>query len=91
MAVNEAIQVTVIYAAEDQQHIIDVKIASPATIESVIQLSGIQARCPEIDLNKQKVGIFGEIRQLTDKVCAGDQVEIYRPLIVDPKVARRLR
>ena len=46
---------------------------------------------PEINLNENKVGIFSKQRELQDVVQAGDRIEIYRPLLIDPKAARRLR
>ena len=53
--------------------------------------SGLLARCPEIDLAVNGVGVFGRQRQLDEAVTAGDRVEIYRPLPQDPKALRRRR
>lgn len=56
-----------------------------------IEASGIMQRFPEIDLDRQPVGVFGRHRRLEDPLRDGDRVEIYRPLIADPKEMRRRR
>jgi len=61
------------------------------TVREAIEASGLLARFPEIDLNVQKVGVFGKIRPLDEVLVDRDRVEIYRPLKVDPKVARQRR
>ncbi len=61
------------------------------TVEQAIKSSGIIDDCPEIDLGKNKVGVFGKAANLNAKLRPGDRVEIYRPLIADPKEARRKR
>ena len=58
---------------------------------SRIDRSGILDIFPEIDLGKQKVGIFSQARGLMDIVKEGDRIEIYRLLVIDPKEARRKR
>lgn len=91
MAIEKKIDVEVAYAAISQQKIIPVCVSIGSTIEQVIQQSGILILFPEIDLAKQKVGVFSKQKQLTDVVHEGDRVEIYRPLTIDPKEARRKR
>ncbi len=83
--------VEVAYAKPDQQRIVTVEVEAGCTIEMAILRSGIVSLFPEIDLTKQKVGIFGKHRELTDVVGEGDRIEIYRPLIIDPKEARRAK
>ena len=61
------------------------------TVEEAIRSSGIIDDCPEIDLGKNKVGIFGKAAKLDAELRSGDRVEIYRPLIADPKEARKKR
>lgn len=61
------------------------------TVEQAIETSGIIKDCPEIDLAKNKVGIFGKAAKLDARLHPGDRVEIYRPLIADPKEARKKR
>lgn len=90
MVVNN-ITVEVAYAAPDKQYLKSLSVPSNSTIAAVIQLSDVLIAFPEIDLNKQKVGIFGKLKQLTDPVKAFDRIEIYRPLLIDPKEARKKR
>ena len=88
---SKLITVEVAYAKPDDQRLIVIKVGETCTIESVIYQSGILTFFPEIDLTRQKVGIFGKVKQLTDYVMDGDRIEIYRPLIIDPKEARRAK
>jgi uncharacterized protein len=89
MAMSKVLQVEVVYASEDKQHIAVIKIAKGSHIEQAIQASDILKIFPEIDLRTQKVGVFGQIRQLHEVLEDGDRIEIYRPLIIDPKEMRR--
>jgi len=91
MASADVIQVEVAYACADRQVVLAVDVPMDASVERAIRDSGILARFPEIDLARQAVGIFGARVALDDMVHAGDRVEIYRPLQVDPKEARRRR
>ncbi|TAK76445.1 MAG: RnfH family protein [Gammaproteobacteria bacterium] len=84
-------KVEVAYAGRDRQEILAVEVKEGSTIETAIQQSGILALFPEIDLAKQKVGVFSKQKDLTDIVREGDRIEIYRPLIIDPKEARRAK
>lgn len=79
------IQVGVAYATSEEQAWLDINVFEGATIKEAIELSGILKRFPEINLNRQKVGIFGEIKSLDSKVEDGDRVEIYRPIKIDPE------
>ena len=82
--------VEVAYASPTEQVIMTVDDAEPGiSIEQAIEASGVLARFPEIDLAVNKVGIFGKAGKLDQKMDAGDRVEIYRPLIADPKAARK--
>lgn len=83
--------IEVAYATLAQQRILELEVDEGCTIAEAIHHSGILTHFPEIDLAKQKVGIFSQSKKLTDKVKAGDRIEIYRPLAVDPKEARRTR
>ncbi len=84
-------QVEVIYALPEQQELILVDVAEDATVEQAILQSGILKRFPEIDLKTAKIGIFSQKATLNDKLHEHDRVEIYRPLKIDPKKARRVR
>lgn len=83
--------VQVCYATLTQQWSKTVELSNSATIKQAIEQSGVLQDCPEIDLSKQKVGVWGKIAALEDVVNEGDRIEIYRPLLIDPKQARMLR
>ena len=87
----DTIPVEVAYALSDRQVILVLEVAPGATITEIIRLSGILEQFPEIDLEKNKVGVFGKLGKLTDTLHAGDRIEIYRPLIADPKQVRKQR
>jgi hypothetical protein len=84
-------KVEVAYAKPEVQVLLEEEVPEGATIEEAIRRSGILERFPEIDLSTQKVGIFGKIAPLDKTLQERDRVEIYRPLIADPKAARRQR
>lgn len=84
-------QIEVVYALPTEQVRISVMFNDGLTVKQAIQNSGLLDRYPDINLAQQKVGIFGEIVTLDYKVQAGDRIEIYRPLQIDPMEARRLR
>ena len=84
-------RVEVAYARPDQQLIVPVQAPEGATVEQVIVLSRIQERFPEIDPATAKVGVFGKLSKLSAAVRPGDRVEIYRPLLADPKAVRKQR
>lgn len=85
------VRVQVVYARADEQVVLSVEAPPDATIERVIRDSGILTRFPEIDVAHHAVGIYGVRASLRDPVRDGDRIEIYRPLHVDPKEARRRR
>lgn len=86
------VRVEVAYAAAGgAQAVIEVGLPAGSTVQDAIRASGILARFPEIDLARQPVGVFGEPAALTRTVRDGERIEIYRPLLADPKEARRQR
>ena len=85
------INVEVVYARPGEQALEQVYVPASATVESVIRQSGLLERFPEIDLAKNKVGVFGKVAALSATLREGDRIEIYRPLIADPKEARKKR
>ncbi len=85
------IDVEVVYALPAQQPLLRVQLDEGATVEEAIRASGVLAAFPEIDLARNKVGIFSKLVKLDEKVRDRDRVEIYRPLIADPKEVRRKR
>lgn len=86
-----SIEIEVAYATPLKQVIIALTVPAGSTILAAIRLSGILQQFPEIDLACQPVGVFSKKRALTDVLQAGDRIEIYRPLTIDPKEARRAK
>lgn len=83
--------IEVTYALPEKQFLLSVKVEEGTTIEGAILASGILALRDDIDLKKNKVGIYSRPAKLTDLVQDGERIEIYRPLIADPKELRRKR
>jgi putative ubiquitin-RnfH superfamily antitoxin RatB of RatAB toxin-antitoxin module len=85
------LSVQVCYASPDGQALIAVDLPEGATLQQALDASGILQRHPDIDLTTQKVGVFGKLKPLDTVLADHDRVEIYRPLLVDPKVSRQRR
>ncbi|QLK87103.1 RnfH family protein [Arsenophonus endosymbiont of Aphis craccivora] len=85
------INIEVVYALPDRQFLLRVKLAEGASVEEAIMQSGILSLRDDIDLSKNKVGIYSRPAKLSDIFSDGDRVEIYRPLLADPKEIRRKR
>lgn len=88
---SDPITVEVAYARPDEQRIIELKVAPGTTLKEAVEQSGITGHFPEIDLEKARMGIWGKIARPDAVLQPGDRVEIYRPLIADPKEARKKR
>ena len=88
---EEEIQVEVVYARQRAQALLTVNGPVGLTVSDAIERSGILGRFPEIDLKVNKVGVFGKMAKLDQALHGGDRVEIYPPLIADPKQARKDR
>lgn len=88
---DNLLNVEVAYAKPGEQVLEQIVVPADATVESVIRQSGLLERFPEIDLAVNKVGIFGKAAALKAGLHEGDRIEIYRPLIADPKEARKKR
>lgn len=86
-----SLNVEVVYALPTQQPLLKIQLAEGATVEDAIRASGVLDTFPEIDLTRNKVGIFSKLVKLDEPVRDRDRVEIYRPLIADPKEVRRKR
>ncbi len=87
----EQITVEVCYARVDRQLILELHLKPGVTLKQAIESSDILERFPEIDLEKNKVGVFGKLKKLNQILEDRDRVEIYRALIADPKEVRRRR
>ena len=81
--------IEVSYASTREQLIISIKVPRDINVKQAIEKSGIQKKFPEIDLDKNNVGIFGKQTTLEHSLKNKDRIEIYRPLIIDPKELRR--
>lgn len=85
------IQVEVVYALPQEQALLALAVPQGSTAEQAVRLSGILDKYPDIDLAKNKLGIFGKLSKADAVLRDRDRVEIYRPLIADPKEVRRKR
>lgn len=84
------LHVAVAYAETHQQTWLNIEVPESCTVRNAITASGILERFPHIDLERQKVGIFGKVTTLDAALNEGDRIEIYRAIICDPrKVPRR--
>ncbi|HEU0282176.1 MAG TPA: RnfH family protein [Gallionella sp.] len=82
-------KIGIAYALPQRQAWFDIEMPDGATIKDAIERSGILGQFPEIDLEKNKVGIYGKASKLDAVLNDGDRVEIYRPIICDPKTVPR--
>lgn len=89
--VAESRHVWVAYVGPTQQVLRRVESRGAMSVRDAIEQSNLIAQCPEIDLSINQVGIFGKLTRLDQILEDGDRVEIYRPLIADPKEARKQR
>ena len=85
------IPVEVVYALPEHQQIIRLNVEDGSSLREAIIRSGVLEQFPEIDLDKAKTGIFGKLSKADTPLRAKDRVEIYRPLIADPKEVRKQR
>ncbi len=91
LANSETIQVEVVYGLAHKQKLLSLPVNSGSTVEQVIIESGILALFSEINLTENKVGIWNKAVKLSQVVEDLDRIEIYRPLIADPKEVRKRR
>ena len=87
----EKISVEVVYARPERQEVVRLELPSGSTVQTAVEASGLPAKYPEIDLAKGKFGIFGKLSRPDSALRERDRVEIYRPLIADPKEVRKQR
>ena len=84
-------RVEVVYATLVRQDVVTLDLPSGASALAAIVASGLLERHPEIDLEHAKIGVFGKVVAPDMPLADGDRVEIYRPMAVDPKLARSAR
>lgn len=87
----ETISVEVVYPLPQKQEIFTVRLAAGASVRQAIEASGVLQKYPEIDLSKNKLGVFAKLAKPDAVLRDKDRVEIYRPLIADPKEVRKQR
>ncbi len=91
MTGKDTIRVEVAYALPHKQAILPLDVASGTTVQEAARLSGIADKFDGIDLENATFGIFGGVVAPTQVLAEGDRVEIYRPLLADPKEVRKAR
>lgn len=91
MGKPENIRIEVVYPLPHEQLLFVAKVSESASIREGIVASGILERYPELDMDKLDAGIFGKLAKLDDPLRDRDRIEIYRPLIADPKAVRKQR
>ena len=89
MEPQETIEVEVAYARPERQLILTVEVPVGTTAIEAARLSGIEEQFPDIELGKNRMGVFGKLCKPDRVLIAGDRVEVYRPLLADPRAARR--
>jgi putative ubiquitin-RnfH superfamily antitoxin RatB of RatAB toxin-antitoxin module len=89
--VTDYLKVSVAYVGPNDQVLRPLEVRIGTTVREAIEQSAVISRCPEIDLAVNQVGIFGKAAKLDQVLEDSDRVEIYRPLIADPKEARKRR
>lgn len=85
------LRATVVYCAHDRQWIVGVEVPAGSTLRDAVVASGLPQRVPGLDPAALDLGVFNRPREPDDPVREGDRIEIYRPLAIDPRQARRIR
>ena len=87
----EMLNIEVCYALPNKQELVRVKLPEGALVQQALEASGLFDKYPEIDLKKNKFGIWNKLSKVDSALRDKDRVEIYRPLIADPKEVRKQR
>lgn len=88
---DNTIKIEVVYALPHEQTLLKLDVPKSSTIADAIKLSGLLEKYPEIDLAKSKFGLYGKLSKADTVLRDKDRIEIYRPLLADPKEVRRKR
>lgn len=91
MAREARIRATVVYCTPQSQHILPVELAAGSTLREAVLASGLLEVEPSLAQRTLDLGVFNRPRAADAEVREGDRIEVYRPLTVDPKLARRAR
>ena len=78
-------KITIVAALPGRQIVQNLKVAEGTTIQAAIESSGILEQLRGVDLERNKVGIYGKVKPLCTVLAEGDRIEIYRPVTADPK------
>lgn len=81
--------IEVAYARPDRQWLLPLRVPAGTTVRAAVQASSLATDCPELDLQRCPLGIWGRRARDDRPVQDGDRVEVYRPLQNDPRAARR--
>ena len=84
-------KIEVLYALLDKQYQVVLELPEGATIAQAVERLAQMPECCDWEIDGSGVGVFGQVRPLESSLAAGDRLELYRPLLVDPKTARRRR
>lgn len=84
------INIELVYATAERQELIELSIEEGSSVEEAISVSAIYSVFPDHGLEKARVGVWGRPVDRSHKLCAGDRIEIYRPLRMDPRESRRM-
>jgi putative ubiquitin-RnfH superfamily antitoxin RatB of RatAB toxin-antitoxin module len=87
----ETIHIEVVYALADRQDVIPLTLAAGTTLKQAVEVSGLMEKYPDIDPAKGKFGVYSKLAKPDTVLRDRDRVEIYRPLIADPKEVRKQR
>lgn len=88
---DDLLTVDVCYPLPDKQDVVRLRLPAGASLQQAVEASGLLAKYPEIDLGKNKFGIWNKLSKPDAVLRDMDRVEIYRPLIADPKEVRKQR
>jgi hypothetical protein len=88
---SELLNVEVCYALPERAELVRLRLPAGSTLQQALEASGLLAKYPEIDLRKNKFGIYAKLSKPDAVLRDRDRVEIYRPLIADPKEVRKQR
>ena len=83
------VEVELVFALADRQVLRTLAVAAGTSVRDVIRISAIQTDFPNIEISELATGIWGREAALSQKIKAGDRIEIYRPLELEPREARR--
>lgn len=91
MAEEATIAVQVVHARPRRHWVVDLQVPAGTTVGEAIAMAGLEREVPELDVDPQRLAIFGRSAAMDEVLAAGDRVEILRPLLADPKDVRRRR